>query len=473
MKRLLAMGRKWWVLVGLAPLVLAWPTAGWAQNTFPGSGNVGIGTTSPGQPLTIADTDPAIRLDHSGTRSGAFDIQVSDNGATPVLDVLNAGSGDVLFRILRSSGRVGIGTAAPGQKLTIADSAPALRLDHSGARSGAFDLQVSDNGATPVLDVVNAGSGDILLRVLRSSGRVGIGTASPGRKLTVADSTPGIRLDHSGAVSGAFDIQASDNGSSPVLDIVDPGSGGSLLRMIRSTGHVGIGTETPTAARLQVESATNTPALAAIASRDSGYAGTVIRGVAARGGDSDYYLMSLENGGGAASLFVVRGDGRVGIGTTAPSARLHVAGDAQVDGNIAAKYQDVAEWVRTADHASRATVVVIDGAVPNQVVTASQPYDTRVAGVVSERPGVLLGEAGEDKVKVAHSGRVKLKVDAHHGAIAIGDLLVTSPTAGHAMRSAPMDLGGMQVHRPGTLLGKALEPLAEGQGEILVLLMLQ
>jgi hypothetical protein len=29
------------------------------------------------------------------------------------------------------------------------------------------------------------------------------------------------------------------------------------------------------------------------------------------------------------------------------------------------------------------------------------------------------------------------------------------------------------VHRPGTLLGKAVEPLAEGQGEILVLLMLQ
>ena len=111
--------------------------------------------------------------------------------------------------------------------------------------------------------------------------------------------------------------------------------------------------------------------------------------------------------------------------------------------------------------------------MPNQVVTASQPYDTRVAGVVSERPGVLLGEAGEDKAKVAHSGRVKVKGDARYGAVALDDLLVTSLTAGHAMRSAPMDLGGMQVHRPGTLLGKALEPLAEGQGEILVLLMLQ
>jgi hypothetical protein len=29
------------------------------------------------------------------------------------------------------------------------------------------------------------------------------------------------------------------------------------------------------------------------------------------------------------------------------------------------------------------------------------------------------------------------------------------------------------LHRPGTLLGKALEPITEGQGEILVLLILQ
>ncbi|MBI3106354.1 MAG: hypothetical protein HYY95_12420, partial [Candidatus Rokubacteria bacterium] len=179
MKGLLAMGRKWWVLAALASLVLACPAAGWAQNTFPGSGNVGIGTTSPGQPLTIADTTPAIRLDHAGTSSGAFDIQVSDNGSSPVLDVLDAGSADVLLRILRSSGRVGIGTTSPGRKLTVAGSAPALRLDHVGTRSGAFDIEASDNGASPVLDVVNAGSGDVLLRVVRASGNVGIGTETP------------------------------------------------------------------------------------------------------------------------------------------------------------------------------------------------------------------------------------------------------------------------------------------------------
>ena len=52
-------------------------------------------------------------------------------------------------------------------------------------------------------------------------------------------------------------------------------------------------------------------------------------------------------------------------------------------------------------------------------------------------------------------------------------LLVTSATQGYAMRSEPVKVGEVQMHRPGTLIGKALEPLADGKGEILVLLSLQ
>jgi hypothetical protein len=36
-----------------------------------------------------------------------------------------------------------------------------------------------------------------------------------------------------------------------------------------------------------------------------------------------------------------------------------------------------------------------------------------------------------------------------------------------------MIIGGRQLHAPGTLIGKALEPLPSGTGEILVLLSLQ
>src|SRR5438046_3044177 len=140
-----------------------------------------------------------------------------------------------------------------------------------------------------------------------------------------------------------------------------------------------------------------------------------------------------------------------GIGTMNPTSMLHVAGDVKADGNIAAKYQDVAEWVRTPRPLSPGTVVVIDPAGANQVVEGNKPFDTLVAGVVSARPGVVLGEKSDDTVAVAHSGRVKVKVDARYGAVAVGDLLVTSPTTGHAMR-ATAD-GGNTV-KPGTLLGK-------------------
>ena len=51
------------------------------------------------------------------------------------------------------------------------------------------------------------------------------------------------------------------------------------------------------------------------------------------------------------------------------------------------------------------------------------------------------------------------------GSIQAGDLLTTSATFGHAMRALdPL---------PGTIVGKALEPLDSGTGRIKVLVMLR
>lgn len=119
------------------------------------------------------------------------------------------------------------------------------------------------------------------------------------------------------------------------------------------------------------------------------------------------------------------------------------------------------------------TVVTLDPTKSNHVEASSKAYDSRVAGVVSAQPGIALGEGGHGKVLVATTGRVRIKVDASHGPIEVGDLLVSSNVRGVAMKSRPIDVGGVEIHRPGTLIGKALEPLAKGQGEILVLLSLQ
>jgi hypothetical protein len=193
--------------------------------------------------------------------------------------------------------------------------------------------------------------------------------------------------------------------------------------------------------------------------------------------------LAFYTGSGSESEKVrITAEGNVGIGLTPASGstyKLDVGGNTNVQGNItasgsiAAKYQDVAEWVPSSDQLSAGTVVVLDSTKSNQVTSSSVSYDTRVAGVISEQPGIALGEKSDNKVLVATTGRVRVKVDATRSPIHIGDLLVTSDVPGMAMKSKPIKIGGRQIHAPGTLIGKALESVEKGRGTILVLLSLQ
>lgn len=173
--------------------------------------------------------------------------------------------------------------------------------------------------------------------------------------------------------------------------------------------------------------------------------------------------------------------GSVTIGQTAndTATRMVVNGGMQVNGALTATqvlgavYQDVAEWVPATGNLPAGTVVVLNRGKNNEVQASVHAYDTAVAGVVSEKPGLILGVAAPSKAQIATTGRVHVKVDATRHPIEVGDLLVTSDKPGVAMASEPVDIGGVKFHRPGTLIGKALEPLASGEGEILVLLSLQ
>jgi hypothetical protein len=61
---------------------------------------------------------------------------------------------------------------------------------------------------------------------------------------------------------------------------------------------------------------------------------------------------------------------------------------------------------------------------------------------------------------------VPVKATAENGPIRPGDLLTSASMAGRAMRAG-------EDPPPGTVIGKALEPLADGSGVIKMLVMLQ
>lgn len=101
---------------------------------------------------------------------------------------------------------------------------------------------------------------------------------------------------------------------------------------------------------------------------------------------------------------------------------------------------------------------------------ATEPYDQRVAGVISGAGGINTGitlkqegvlDAGQH---VALSGKVYALATAANGSIKPGDLLTTSQTPGHAMKATDV------VRSYGTVIGKAMSALEKGEGLVLVLI---
>ncbi len=390
------------------------------------------------QPRIMLVTVPyAVRAREADTLAGktAADFVLNENLATSVKTALKAettsvqGVAGVIPNTFNAAGPLEVqqGANNAGAGILVIDSTQTANFRFWADATQGY-LYGGSLGQLPL--VMNAGGG-----------YVGVATTSPAAPLDVNGAVRATTLGLGGLPTvGKLEIFQSSNDAAAGIVVVDStqsanfrfwadaskgylygGSLGQLPLVINAGGgYVGIGTSSPTA-RLDVS--------------------------------------------GTANI-----SGNVGIGTTSPSAKLDVNGSINVSGNINAKYQDVAEWVEVSAPLEAGTVVIVDPLAPNRVKRAARAYDTRVAGAVSAMPGLVLGEKGENKVLVAQSGRVRIKVDAGYGAIRIGDLLATSPTPGHAMKSKAVRVGGIRVHRPGTLVGRALEPWHRGKGEILVLL---
>ena len=143
------------------------------------------------------------------------------------------------------------------------------------------------------------------------------------------------------------------------------------------------------------------------------------------------------------------------------------------EGDIVLQNGDCAEHFVVADPmgVSPGTVVVLDE--EGHVRPSMKPYDRKVAGVISGagglKPAIVLDHkpAEQNGQTVALVGKVYCKVDATRAAVAVGDLLTTAFTPGHAMKASD------PAKAFGAVLGKALRPLAAGMDLIPVLVALQ
>jgi hypothetical protein len=222
------------------------------------TGNVGIGTSSPGGDLHIqgavgnqvrlyltdgdaTGTGNSLLISKSGTLSYVSDRQAGSS--------LFFGTADTERMRIDSSGRVGIGTSSPASRLTVSDGSSGLTpfsdtdvfIDSNGSNYLQFGSGISSSPAIYFGDSADGDAGGIIyshatdamsfranaaerMRI-DSSGNVGIGTTSPSTKLHVVDSTTGGQLivASTGTDSvdkvGTFATQHYTNAEEPVLGL--------------------------------------------------------------------------------------------------------------------------------------------------------------------------------------------------------------------------------------------------------------
>ena len=182
-------------------------TAGTERMIIAADGKVGIGTTSPSQPLHIKHPSGGtyFRLE-DGSSSYKYDLGV-ENGQGNAF-VLNDANANAIRMVVKTDGKVGIGTTNPTRQMELkgaTENAPLVIDTASGSHAGVWfkengtdRWQIYSVSSSGDLAYFNYGTSSESMRI-KADGKVGIGTSSPSRLLHVKGGAGSnyLRIDNS------------------------------------------------------------------------------------------------------------------------------------------------------------------------------------------------------------------------------------------------------------------------------------
>ncbi len=293
-------------------------TAGTQKLTVLAGGNVGIGTTTPGQTLSVAGT-------------GLF------SGLSTFMSGFNIGS--ETFTSLLGNGLTNVGGT-----LTVSTTSLASGFFQQGGNSFGTTATLGTNDSNN-LALETGGSTRM---TIDTSGNVGVGLTSPSDRFEVraAGNDDGIRLQSSNGSNNLAWLH-QQNTDAAILRMYDGGTENIRINSETSgasffnAGNVGIGTTSPQAS-LHVAGASG-----ALFGLQAGQVGTLGLTTASAGspvsgrltfgsdGTGWQFRIAQNVAGTVTDLFTVETGGNVGIGTTTPSALLSLASGTTAASGIA------------------------------------------------------------------------------------------------------------------------------------------